>query len=70
MKFAIYSFIFIIDEFECMRTVSIHMTKAVRCTTIAEQKHDLMRGFRTKCDKVPEHVHILNDEYCSSAIEC
>ena len=50
---------FAVDKFKCMRSISIHVTVAVRDPTIAEQERDLMCGLRTQRDEIPKHVHIL-----------
>jgi hypothetical protein len=59
MEFHVYSLVLIIYSLECMRAITIHMTKSIWNASVRKQKHDLMCGFRSQREEVPEHVTIL-----------
>lgn len=60
MELAVNWFTLIIDQFECVRPIAIHVTITVRSTTVREKEGDLMRSLRPQTDKVPKHVRILS----------
>src|SRR5215213_1152399 len=49
------AFIFVIDETKSMAAESMHMTIAVRSTTIGEKEHNLVQAFRIVTPEVPHH---------------
>lgn len=59
MIFDVNHFLFVIDKLEGVRTVAVHVTESVGDSTVAEQKHCLMRSFGTQAYEIPEHVGIL-----------
>lgn len=62
MEFTVHHLVLAVDQLECVRTIAVHMTVAVRDTAIAEEKHNLVRRFGSERDKVPEHVSVLRKE--------
>ena len=63
MKLAIDSFTIVIHQFESMWPISIHMTVTIWDTTIGKQERDLVCGFRSQTNEIPEHVRILQNDY-------
>ena len=59
MELAVNWLILVIDQFECVTAVSIHVTIAIRNTSVTKQEANLMCCFWTQTDKIPEHVGIL-----------
>lgn len=48
MELAVETFVSGIDQFEGVRAVAIHVTEAIRQTSIAEQERHLHKGYRQK----------------------
>ena len=42
-----------------MATVSVHVRVTIWSTTVREQNHDLVNGFRIRREIIPEHIGIL-----------
>lgn len=59
VEFAVDHLILAVDQFECMRTVAVHMAVSIGNASITKEKHNLMRRLWSEGDKVPEHVSIL-----------
>ena len=59
MEFSPAILVVCIDQLESVRTITIHVTIAVRCSTVAEQEHHLVRRLWSQTNKVPEHVRVL-----------
>jgi len=59
MKFAINRFAFVVDQFESVRSVPVHVTKSVRRASIGEQKHNLMDRFWSQGEEIPKHIGIF-----------
>ena len=66
MELAVNSLPTSIDHFESVATVAVHVTIAEWCATTAEQKRDLVRCFRPKTQKVPEHIGILSQQHATA----
>ena len=61
MELAIHSLILSIDKLEGVRAISVHVTVSIGSTSITKQEGDLVRGFRSEADKIPEHVRVLKN---------
>ena len=59
MKFAVDSLPFVIHQFEGVASISVHVLIPIGNATITEQEANLMSGFRSKSDEIPEHVRVL-----------
>lgn len=59
VEFTIDWLVLSIDKLEGVRAIAVHVTIAVRSTSIGEEKRHLMSGLWSKRDKVPEHVGIF-----------
>ena len=59
MELAVNSFLLVINHFESMTSIAIHVLVAIRNATITEQETHLMGGLRTQGDEIPEHVRVL-----------
>ncbi len=59
MEFAVNRFVLVIDHFEGVAAITIHVTVTIRNTSVTKQETDLMCGLRTQGDEIPEHVGIL-----------
>ena len=67
MEFHIYSLVLSIYSLKCMRAVTIHMTISIWNASVGKQKHDLMCGFWSQGEEVPEHVSVLQYRFiCKS----
>ena len=64
MELAVDSFTILVDQFERVGAVPVHVGVAVWDPTIGEQERDLVSGLGTQRDEVPKHVCIL--EYINS----
>ena len=62
VELAVDGFSVLVDHFEGMGAIAVHVTMAIGDAPITEQERDLVGGLRTKSDKVPEHVGILSRE--------
>jgi hypothetical protein len=64
MKFNPDKFIFIIHHFKCMRTITVHMTKSIRYTTIRIKKEKLKKhNFQNICFLVETLLDELLEDY-------
>lgn len=59
MEFAVDWFSFVVDEFEGMRPIPVHVTVTVRNAAVGKQNHDLVSALRSESDEIPEHVVIF-----------
>ena len=59
MEFAPHVIIVLVDQLECVRPITVHVSETVRCATVAEQKHNLVCRLWTQADKIPKHVRVL-----------
>ena len=59
MELAIDRVSYCIDHLEGVGTIAVHVAVAIRDASITEEEGDLVGGFWTKGDEVPEHIHIL-----------
>ena len=59
VEFAVDRFAFLVDKFESVASVAIHLAVSVGRASIWEQEGHLVGGFRSKGDEVPEHVWVL-----------
>ncbi len=59
MEFTVEMLVFVIDQFESMRPIAIHVSVPVWYASIWEQEHHLMRRFRSQWNKVPKHVFVF-----------
>ena len=62
MELAVNSFLLLINHFESMTSIAIHVLVAIRNATITEQETHLMGGLRTQGDEIPEHVGVLDSK--------
>lgn len=62
MELAVNSFLLVINHFESMTSIAIHVLVAIRNATITEQETHLMGGLRTQGDEIPEHVGVLDSK--------
>lgn len=70
MEFAVDTFTIGIDQFEGVRAVAIHVTVAIRQTSIAEQERHLHRR-QDKTMKTTTRVSVNNDyKYKDSEQQC
>lgn len=53
-----------IDQFEGVRAVAVHVTVAIRQTTIAEQERHLYRGYRRETQDNDKSCKVLCANYC------
>ena len=49
----------VVDQFEGVGAVAVHVAVAVRDAAVREQERHLVRGLRPQRNEVPEHVSIL-----------
>lgn len=59
VKFDIDNIIGGIYHLECVRTIAMHVSKAIWNSPVRKEDHHLMCGFRAQRYEVPEHVSIL-----------
>ena len=52
-------FSLIVDHFEGMGSIPVHVPVAIGCSSVGEQERNLMGGFRPQCNEIPEHVWIF-----------
>ena len=60
MEFAVDSLPFVVNQFEGVTSIPIHVLVPIRNSTVTEQETHLMSGLWTKADEVPEHIRILH----------
>ena len=61
MELAIHSLILSIDKLEGVRAIAVHVTVSIGSTSITKQEGDLVCGFGSEADKIPEHVRVLKN---------
>ncbi len=66
MKLAVHGHALLVDQFEGVRAVAVHMAKAVWSTAIGEQEHHLMDRLGTQTPEVPHHTWILQIDHSFS----
>lgn len=59
MDLAVHPGALLVDEFEGMAAVSMHMAPAIRDTAITKSIHDLMNGFRVLAEILPKHCRVI-----------
>ncbi len=59
VEFAVDGFSLVIDELECVASISVHVTEPIWSTSVAKQEGDLVGGFRTEGDEIPECIWVL-----------
>ena len=62
MELAVDGLSIFIHHLEGVRAVAVHVAMAVGDAPIAKEERDLVGGFGTKSDEVPEHVGILEEK--------
>ena len=48
----------VIDEFQCVRRVAIHVAVTIRGTTVGKEDGNLVNGLGNERDEVPKHVRV------------
>ena len=48
-----------VDQLERVRAVAVHVSEAIGRAAVREEERDLVTRLRSQCDKVPEHVRVL-----------
>ena len=61
MEFTPASFPVLIDKFESMASIAIHVAITFWSSTITEQKHDLMCGLWSQGNEIPKHIWVLKN---------
>ena len=59
MELAVDGLALVVDQFEGVGAVAVHVAVAVGDAAVGEQEGDLVGGLRTQRDEVPEHVGVL-----------
>lgn len=59
MEFAPEMLSILVDKLEGVGSISVHVTVSIRSSSIAEQEHDLVDGFRSQGPEVPHRIGVL-----------
>ena len=59
VKFDVHSITVVVHSFECMASISVHESEAIRCSSVRIQEGELVSCFRTLPEKVPYHTRVL-----------
>ena len=62
MEFAPNEFVLVVYQLESVGSVTVHVPVAVGNASVAEQNHHLVYRFRSKREKIPEHIRILREK--------
>ena len=62
MELAVDGLPLLVDQFEGVRAIAIHVPKTIGDAPVTKQKWDLVGWFRSKSEEVPEHVNVLNEK--------
>ena len=85
MEFAVDSLIVLVDQFECVTSIAVHVSVAIGGSSVRKQERHLVARLWSKGDEIPKHVRVLeinkprvlhqilqnwNDEKYTSGINC
>merc|ERR1719242_1380663 len=52
-------FILSIHHFECVRSITVHVTVSIRGTSVRKQKRNLVSRFLSQSNEIPKHIRIF-----------
>lgn len=61
-------FAVLVDEFEGVAAVAVHVSVPIGNTTVTEEDHDLMDRFWVLAQVVPEHGRVISTAQVSSGV--